>query len=162
MSQGAVQGAIVPKRSSRHWNVTPVSVEEKTAVAFGDSVTAVGRPERLGTGGATVSTVQPEVSAWPWLPAASVCLTETLCGPLVRRLIERGEVQAPYEPESTEQLNVAPSSPVMVSEALVELVGDVGVPLIPGLAGATVSIVNWLVMESLMLPTASMALTLNA
>jgi hypothetical protein len=50
----------------------------------------------------------------------------------------------------------------MVSEALVELVGDVGVPLIPGLAGATVSIVNWLVMESLMLPAASMALTLNA
>ncbi len=100
-----------------------------------------GGPAVMVTTGATPSTVQVRVAAGPVLPAASVAVTEKVCGPLPSEPSGQGEAQGWAGPPSSTQEKLDASLAVKPNvDAPIPTV-PVG-PLVMLAVGATVSTVQ--------------------
>ena len=85
-------------------------------------VREAGEPLSSGAAGPVVSTVHEAVAGSLVLPAPSTALTSTVCPPSTRPLRLLGDEHAEYAPPSTEQVKLAPSSPLNATLAEVDCV----------------------------------------
>jgi hypothetical protein len=105
-------------------------------------------------------TVHVKLAAVDVLPAASTARTLNVCDPAARPLYAVGLVQAEDDPLSSWHLNVTPcSASVKLNEAVVDVVGFVGCPVIDGAGGGAVSTTQLYDVGLDALPAASTAST---